>query len=829
MAQHRLLKTTFDCKAAQGSARELLQELVSYCGINIEFSPSVLDNKQQLTLTGGKTTIGAALTVILKGQRVSVIEKKEKIIIASAAEPLPPGSLLEKYTLFGFIQQEGSLEPLPFATIREQVTGVICESNIAGFYSMNLAAGKHTIDISFSGCNTRSVEVDMQSNTRFNLILTPTLLPQVQVNTANVLKRDAGNKLDKEQTGMYSNMLGETDPVRAVYLLPGNMETQETGGKLIVRGGEPGQSLFFLDGNLVFNPAHLLGEIAVVNNTSIKSVRQYKNDFPARYGGAVSSITSIQTKDGNMEHWHGEAEAGISSGAVTLEGPLTKNRTAVMISGRSSLGNALNPDLSVYDAAFGDFHVKLTHQFNRNNKLLISAYTGNDRIQLSQSQNDYLQKWSNGLFTINWNLVTGKRSFVNTALNVSGFDNYVALKYQVENTSTWGIPLYKSTVFNNYSSGKRYEAKTNFELTASPYLQFLFGGSYEHVAIVPYTTLVTTDFDEDFYTRYSAMPELSFDNLSLWYENEVRVGNNLLFRPGLYANAYSMQTYNHQSLQPRLFASYRLDNKQQLNFSYSHTGQVLHEITSPYTGINREIWFPANGNFQPVLSRMINVGYQYKNSRLINFSVDLYYKIMEHVVNFSENSNVLFYNDSIEKKFITGTGKSYGVELVAERKFNKWKTLLSYTLSWSWRRFDSIQNGQWQPYRYDRRHNINWLLSFQPKPSYEISLLWHFHTGDWITIPAAIPSNPDEHMNTNAGFKPYRGQAFNRININTTWYLKPFKRFSQKLNAGVHIMDQSPDEYNTKFSTTDNNDYNISLFPDQLFKYSWYISYNISF
>ena len=116
VAQHRLLKTTFNCRAAQGSAPELLQELVSYCGINIEFSPSLLDHTQRLTLTGGETTIGAVLTVILKGQRVAVMEKSGKIIIVAATVPLPPGALLEKYVLFGFIQQEGSLEPLPFAS-----------------------------------------------------------------------------------------------------------------------------------------------------------------------------------------------------------------------------------------------------------------------------------------------------------------------------------------------------------------------------------------------------------------------------------------------------------------------------------------------------------------------------------------------------------------------------------------------------------------------------------------------------------------------------------------------------------------------------------------
>lgn len=213
---------------------------------------------------------------------------------------------------------------------------------------------------------------------------------------------------------------------------------------------------------------------------------------------------------------------------------------------------------------------------------------------------------------------------------------------------------------------------------------------------------------------------------------------------------------------------------------------------------------------------MINLGYQYKNSRFVNFSVDLYYKRIEHLVNFSEKANVLFYNDPIEKKI------------------KKWKTLFSYTLSWSWRQFDSVQHGEKQPYRYDRRHNLNWLFSYQPDATFALSLLWHFHTGDWITIPANIPSNPDEGMNnTNPGsgaaFTSYRGNGFNRVNLNATCYFKPWKKINQRLNAGVHIMDHPSAEYTSRFSTQDNKDYAIDLYPNQLFTYSWYISYNISF
>lgn len=827
MAQQHLLKRKFDCKAASGNAHALLHDLVSYCGVNIEYSPSSLDTTHTINLSGKETSIGAVLNLILKGQRVAVIEKNNKILIGAAATLLPPDALLEKHVLFGFIQQEGSREPLPYATVRDKTTGLVCESNIAGFYTMELAAGTHLFDISFTGFSTRTVEVEMEQNTRFNLVLSPIILPEIQVNSSNTLKRDAGNKLETEQSGMYSNMLGETDPVRAVYLLPGNMESQESGGKLIVRGGEPGQSLVLLDGNLVFNPAHLLGEISVVNNTSIKSLRQYKNDFPSKYSGGLSSITAINTKDGNMQRWNGEAALGFSSAAVSVEGPLKKDRTALMASTRQSLGDAANTDMFAYDASFSDFHLKLTHQINTNNKILISGYTGKDRLQLTHDNTDYLQKWSNGLFTINWNLVTGKRSFANTTLNFSSFDNYVGMKYIVTSTNAIGVPTTSNTVFNNYATGNRFETKTAFEITASPHLQFQFGGRFEHVAIHPYATLISTEFaDDETITPLHQLRDLSFNNVSAWYENEIRIGNDILIRPGIYANLYSTNNYNNHSVQPRFFASYRINNKQQVHVSYSHIGQWLHQVTSPYPGINREIWLPANERLLPALSKMINAGYQYKNNRFVNISADIYYKQMNNLVNFSEKANVLFYNDSIEKDLITGKGKSYGLEMAVERKFKKWKTLVSYTLSWSWRSFDSVDNGKQQPYRYDRRNNLNILLSYQPKPKLELSVLWHFHSGDWITVPSNIPSNPNEGI---ARIIPYRGKPLNRVNANATFYLKPWKLWQHKLSAGVHIMDQPTDEYKTRFSTPDNNDYDLDLFSNEQYKYSWYISYNISF
>lgn len=834
-AQGSLLKTKFYCRATSGKTATILRELSGYCGVAIEFSPSSLDTTKRHTLTAGRTSLGAVLDKILAGQYVTVTERNNKIIIGKGSTPLPNGYLQEKYMLYGYIQQESGLEPLPFASITVMPDNRTIQTNVHGFYSLNLPAGRYVLMISFSGASSKMATVDLQENTAMNLVLSPVLLPEVQVDAGNFPRRDAAVKLDRYKGGMYSNMLGETDPVRSMYLLPGNTESQESSGKLLVRGGDPGQSMFLLDGNPVFNPAHLMGEISILGNTSIKSVLQYKNDFPSRFSGGLSSITAINTKEGNMEHWSGEAEVGLTSLAFAIEGPLKKGRTAMMASARQSLGESVYHDILSYDANFGDIHVKLTHLLNRHNKLMVSSYIGNDRLELTQDKmrqliqntNQYLHRWNNTLTTVNWNSIIGRRAFANTAFNYSSYNNYIAIMYTPPLEGGVG-GLFDRAALNNYSSGKRYEVKTDIEITTHDRLQHFFGGRFEHTTIQPYRTLLGSDFKEasDDFSRRASLP---FSDIMLYYEIALRVGNRVLFRPGLHFNDYQHNSFHYQSFQPRFFSSYAIDKRQRINLAYTHIGQLLHMITSPYTGINRELWLPANERLKPAENRMINLGYEYKDNRIVNITADVYYKKIRNLAMFGEKTNILYNGDSTEKNIVTGTGWSYGAEAAIEKRFTKWKMLLSYTLSWSWRRSDSLNNGIKQPYRYDRRHNVNVLLGYQPLKGLEISLLWHFHTGDFFTLPALISFKPEATFtDTNMGGMPFRGTVYNRMNLNASYRIPTRGRFKHAVGSGVHAVSQSQGEYLTTIATTSRN-YTTPLYQEQLFKFNPYFNYKFSF
>lgn len=367
-------------------------------------------------------TLGEVLDALLAGQKISAKVKNNKIILAPAALPMQKGSLLEHYYLSGYVQERVSLEPLPFAFIKAFPSGLVCQANIKGYYTMSLPAGVHKLTVLYAGYPPKTIEVTISASKQMNLAIQSDTLPAVKLSSANKLLKDGGSIASKYLSNAYTNVLGDADPVRSVYLLPGNIETQELMGKMVVRGGDPSHNLFLLDGSRVYNPTHLLGEISIVNETSMKTIRQFKNDFPAYLNDALSGVTEVTTKDGNMAKWQGTASASLLAGAFTIEGPLIKNKTAIMASVRQSwrtpVIRLLEDD---YKANFYDIHLKVTQLINSRHKIMLSGYAGNDLLNLKNESVLKQQHWGNRMANISWNYALSNKVFLNTYAGISKY------------------------------------------------------------------------------------------------------------------------------------------------------------------------------------------------------------------------------------------------------------------------------------------------------------------------------------------------------------------------------------------------------------------------
>lgn len=776
---------------------------------------------------------------VLTGQRVTIMEKNDKLLLAASPVILPEGALIAHYPLYGFVQEGERLEPLPFAMIRELPAGPVSQSNLYGYYSLNLPEGKHVLQVSYAGYHCRNIEVEIKHPERMNLTMQPVMMPEIRVDAGNMLRRDGGVRINKDQSEAYNNILGESDPVRSLYLLPGNIESQETTGGLIVRGGDPDQSVFLLDGNRVFNPSHLLGEISIANNTSVQSIRQFKSDFPARFGGSgVSSLTEVNTKDGNMDRWSGQANAGLLSGAFTIEGPVQKGHTAMMASFRHNWSNpVLNTLNDKYNIHFYDAHFKLTHRFNPNDKLMISAYLGKDRLNLIQSTYQNLQIWGNSLGTINWNHVFGPKAFVNSAFNFSHYRNIAGLKFTLYDDSTGNVAGTKA--FNNYASISQWEARTQVEIIPYPMLQFRLGGRFTSTVIHPFNSSISPDLQQEI-DYYKPMQPLTFRETALFGESEMRLTPDWLIRPGLHFTSYWFRNYIYNSFQPRLFSSFRIDRRQQLFFSYSEATQYLHQVSSPFLGVNSNFWVPSTALLRPVESHQLDLGYSIRLKNNFSLSAEGYYKKMYNVTNFTENGNVFYDENTWEQDILSGNGSSYGVEVLATKSSRQWLFQLAYTLSRGWRQFANLNNGEKYPFRYDRRHFLNVTINYRPSSQWDMNFVWHFNTGDCLLLPPGVSPQytagadgsstyQDPAIFDTTSYRLLRDPCYHRINFNTNFYFSTSRSLRHKISAGFYDIFLSNHRSLPDIWSMQDGLYAVTPPPNRLFTFTWYLSYTLSF
>src|SRR5258708_2751987 len=294
-----ILYRPFHTHLQKGTIRQFLDEINARSGGLVEFVSDGFQSDKQVTIGEETVTLGALLQQVLAGEKVKAIEKNDKILLVPSPVALAEDALLPVYSFFGIVSEEGSLEPLSEATIWEPATHKGTLSNNQGYFSLSLPEGHHLLEITYTGFRPLTVSVDLHWDLRSDASLRyKEDIPEVVISSGNAIRK--GDRILPGQYDAYNNFLGENDALRTLYILPGVMNVTDASSGLLVRGGEQDGNLFLLDGNPVFNPTHMLGTLSIVNKTSMRSMQLFKSDFPSKYGGRLSSVIDVTTKDGNI-------------------------------------------------------------------------------------------------------------------------------------------------------------------------------------------------------------------------------------------------------------------------------------------------------------------------------------------------------------------------------------------------------------------------------------------------------------------------------------------------------------------------------------------------
>ncbi len=774
------LETKLDYKVEDQTVENALYELISSSKVSIIISNNLLPKNIKVSLDVKEATVKNILESILKETKLTYQIVGNQIVIVKQPEPV----IKRKYTLSGFIENKETGEKIVNAGIYDSKTQIGALSNEYGFFSLTLPEGEVELVCSYLGYQTFTTTILHSQNQKLNISLNHTFLKEIVITAKNdsvFVESPSLNSdyLMMDNVNKLPSLGGESDVVRLTHLLPGIQTGADGVGGISVRGGNVDQNLFLLDGVPVYNPHHAIGIYSIYNSSAIRSAELIRGPFPAKYGGRISSVMDVRTKEGNMKESSVDLDMGLTSMKLKLEGPIKTDKTSYFISGRQSLFHLYSIPLTrriredngidgFISYSFFDLNLKLNHKISESDHFYISYYRGSDNFtdentfQRTASP-DFLFdiddfetiSWGNEIGSFRWNHVFNPKLFANITLTYSRYfyeaSNLVAIR-----TSQDSIFLNARTGdFENESRNRDLAGSIEFDyaLNENHLLEFGLNATYHRFKLSTSLEektvfeLKTTEFLLGDSVPY-ILKSYEFD---AFIQDQWKISDQWNANIGLRISAMGWTDKTYLLPQPRLSLNYYPSDKAQFQLALGKTVQHLH-LLSPsnnISGLPKDLWVNSTSLIRPQESWQFMIGFQQKFKNGVEFNFSHYYKKLDNLISFKESSLLLFNSDDWQNRVELGQGWTYGTELMLKKQTPRFSGWLSYTLAKSTRQFDgTINNGKKFPFRLDRRHNLNLTFLYKFSSNIEFAANWVYASGSLFTAPEAIawfiaPSSPE--------------------------------------------------------------------------------------
>ncbi len=757
-----------------------------------------------------------------------------------------------KYTISGYVYDKQSGEALISASVydKKSMKGTI--TNNYGFYSLTLPEGDVELTFSFVGYTsiTKNIKLNKNISINFNAEMN-NLLSEVKIidkKEDNIVSSTqmSVNKLPVSDIKKLPVLLGEIDIIKTIQLLPGVQSGSEGSSGLYVRGGGPDQNLILLDGVPVYNVNHLFGFFSVFNADAISSITLVKGGYPARYGGRLSSVLDIRMKEGNSKKIKAEGSSGLIASKLTIEGPIIKDKTSFIVSGRRTyidlisipFQKAIPDNNSTGGYYFYDLTAKINHKFSDKSRLFLSTYMGNDKAYSKYKEkyvdNDitYNQKakfnlqWGNITSALRWNYKLNSKLFSNTTLTYSKYKFDVGETFT--ETQTQNSNELKSINSFDYNSGIYDVAgKIDFDYYPNPLNSIKFGlGDIYHTfnpGINVYK--VSTDNISNIDTSFGN-DNIYAHELFVYAEDDIRLGARLKANVGVHYSGFYVKNTYYDAIEPRIALRFLLNDNLSLKASFTQMQQYILLLTNSTIGLPTDLWLPVTDKIKPMDATQYAIGSAYKLNSKINITVEGFYKKMNNLIEYKEGASFFDNSTDWQDKIESGEGWAYGGELLIKKEKGKTTGWIGYTLSWSLRHFENISFGNVFPYHYDRRHDISIVIMHKFNDKIDVGLTWVYGTGNAVTLAVEkYPSFFDVNSNQSNVFyddiehydnrNGYRMPAYHRLDIGVN-FNKQKKWGMRTWSVGVYNVYNRKNPFYLAFGY-DNNNHRVlkqySLFP----------------
>jgi len=716
-------------------------------------------------------------------------EGNMSINIGNPVERNKPGNVI----LTGYIRNKDTQEPVPGVTVFIQKLSVGTVSNEYGYYTLTLPRGIHSLQFSFIGMREKAINLNLYGNGELNVDMNSVLIPLketiVSAQKSVTLQRfEVGaEKINISSFKLLPTSMGESDIIKSVLLIPGVQTVGEGSAGFNVRGGSTDQNLILLYGSPIYNSSHFFGFFSAVNSDIIKDVTLYKGGIPSRYGGRISSVLDIGSREGNRKEFAGNAGISPITTHVSLEGPIIKDTLTYILTARTTYSNWIfglinYPALHNSRASFYDLNGKITYDLNKNNKIDLSAYMSHDAFRFNS---DTTYAYNNNIVALKWRHFFNSRFFSSFSINNSFYDYKISSQYLTTEAFILSHRL-NSTGLKadfNWFLGRN---EINFGMDLTRYS--IIPGSYQPYndssLVVPHTLqkerawegalyiddkFLLTDFlSVNAGIRMSSF--FTFGPQTVMVYNPAHsksistITDTLNYKTGSIVNKYGGPEF-------RVSLNFRISEKNSFKINYNRTRQYLHLLSNSTSISPTDTWKLSDSYIKPQIGDQVAVGFYeilFKNN--FEASAELYYKEIRNMVDFKGGTDFIM-DEHIEKDIVNVKGKAYGLELVLKKTEGKIRYSVGYTYSRTFIRSLSsfseeiINAGKWFPANFDKPNDLVVTFNYIFSRRFSISSNYTWSTGRPITYPVATYHMYDDVLVHYSDRNKYRIPDYSRLDL----------------------------------------------------------------
>ena len=552
---------------------------------------------------------------------------------------------------------------------------------------------------------------------------------------------------------------GELDVIKVVQALPGVKTMGEASSGLNVRGGSTDQNLIQWNEGTIYNPTHLFGFFSAFNGSIVQDMELYKGSIPAKYGGRISSVLDINSRRGNKEKYQGEISLGLLTSSLALEGPIKKDKTSLLLAGRTTYSDwllNLLPEKSRYKngkAGFYDLNLLLSHQFSQKDNLYISGYYSHDRFNFLENEK---YEYANANASLQWAHLFNDNFRMTTTAGYDHYD-YATKSWQDEhNAYKMGYDINQYYLKMDFNHSQLEKHRIDWGLNAIMY-DINPGKVQPHGSAslyIPKTLQkekaleaalylneeweITPQLTASIGARYSLFNAFGKRTFNTYKDGELP---SILNITGTESRNGNLKTYHAPEF--RLGLRYAFTDNFSVKAGFNTMQQYIHKVSNTMTMSPTDTWKLSDMFIEPQKGIQYSLGF-YKNlmDDQLEASIEGYYKTMDNYLDYRSGAQLLM-NDHLETEVLPTEGRAYGVEFMLKRpkgKFNGW---FSYTYSKTELRQSDARiarpanKGEWYPAEYDKPHDIKLVGNYQFTQRYSASLNVDYSTGRPQTMPVS--------------------------------------------------------------------------------------------